>query len=120
MIKYHITTFEFKGSIKDKLKDIDLPESAIPIGFETILKDTVIGNQFTESRFYSIINELQREWFDDAHTEFACVIDSKLKRYQVITRVYCLCPKAAGMPALDGTSNAPFQRNAGDRNHSGK
>jgi len=33
----------------------------------------------------------------DAHTEFVCIMDGKLKRFKIITRVYCM-PKAAGVP----------------------
>lgn len=102
MIPYKVTSYDLKGSIKPQDhggrmqdKDIELPEGAIPIGFDIIIKDIDTGNQYTDWWFYSRLgkdpdssHELQREWVDDAHTEFVCIMDGKLKRFKVITRVY--------------------------------
>jgi len=102
MKQYHITTHEFKGSIKDKLLDRELPEGAVPIGFAKIIKDITIKTELCDWGFYPLVKNSeswQRKWLDDAHTEFVCVIDGKLKHYSVITRVYCMTPKAAaGVP----------------------
>ncbi len=107
-MKYSIIPFDLKGSVKPfdhhgriQEIDLDLPEGAIPISFDIIIKDRHTGDENIDWSFYSItgIDELQREWLDDAHTEFTCVIDGKLKRYLVITRVYCMLPKSAGVQA---------------------
>ncbi len=78
------------------MQDIELPEGAIPIGFDIFIKND-IGNQYIDWWFYSMLEKdpassenLQREWVDDAHTEFVCIMDGKLKRFKVITRVYCM------------------------------
>jgi len=104
MINYPITTYELKGSVKDKLRNIELPEDAVPIGFDIIIKDRDTRNEYQDWWFYTILGKdldsaekIQREWVDDAHTEFVCVIDGKLKRYKVITRVYCMSPKPTGV-----------------------
>lgn len=106
MINYPITTYELKGSVKDKLRNIELPEDAVPIGFDIIIKDRDTRNEYQDWWFYTILGKdldsaekIQREWVDDAHTEFVCVIDGKLKRYKVITRVYCMSPKPTGAPS---------------------
>ena len=103
MINYPITTYELKGSVKDKLRNIELPEDAVPIGFDIIIKDRDTRNEYQDWWFYTILGKdldsaekIQREWVDDAHTEFVCVIDGKLKRYRVLTRVYCMQKIGAG------------------------
>ncbi len=108
MIPYKITSYDLKGSIKPqahggKMQDIELPDGAIPIGFDTIIKDVTTKGELFDWAFYPTVKvseSWQREWLDNEHTEFVCVIDGVLKRYQVITRVYCMIPKAAGVAGL--------------------
>jgi len=111
-MKYSIIPFDLKGSVKPfdhhgriQEIDLDLPEGAIPIGYDVIIKDKDEGTQHIDWGFYPLVKtseSWQREWLDDAHTEFVCVIDGKLKHYQVITRIYCMMPKAAEIPDLGG------------------
>jgi len=107
MISYKITSYDLKGSIKPqgpkgRVQDIELPEDAVPIGFDTVIKDATTKGELFDWAFYPTVKgseSWQREWLDDEHTEFVCVIDGILKRYWVITRVYCMSPKAAaGVP----------------------
>jgi len=103
MIPYKITSYDLKGSIKpedSRVQDIELPEGVTPIGFDIFIKDIGTGSQYIDWWFYTMLansEELKREWVDDAHTEFVCIMDGKLKRFKIITRVYCM-PKAAGVP----------------------
>lgn len=98
MISYKITSYDLKGSIKPqgpkgRVQDIELPEDAVPIGFDTVIKDATTKGELFDWAFYPTVKVLeswQREWLDKEHTEFVCVIDGVLKRYQVITRVYCM------------------------------
>ena len=112
-MKYSIIPFDLKGSVKPfdhhgriQEIDLDLPEGAIPIGYDVIIKDKDEGTQHIDWGFYPLVKtseSWQREWMDDAHTEFVCVIDGKLKHYQVITRIYCMVPKASGTWRVDNS-----------------
>jgi hypothetical protein len=102
LVSYHITTYDFDGSVKDKLYELKLPEGAVPMGFDIIIQNMDFGEQHREFWLDSMKEAIQSEWIDDEHTCFVAVIDGKLKRYQVITRVYCMIPKAAGVPGLEG------------------
>ncbi len=106
-MKYSIIPFDLKGSFKPfdhhgRIQEIDLPEDAVPIGFDIIIRDVTTKGELCDWGFYPTVKvseSWQRKWLDDAHTEFVCVIDGKLKHYSVITRVYCMTPKAAaGVP----------------------
>ena len=104
MIPYKITSYDLKGSIKPqdhkgRAQDIELPEDAIPIGFDTIIKDVTTKGELSDWAFYPTVKgseSWQREWLDKEHTEFVCMIDGTLKRYQVITRIYCMMQKSTG------------------------
>lgn len=107
MIPYLITSYDIAGSLKPqdhggRMQNIELPEGVIPIGFDVYIKND-IGDQYIDWWFYSMLGkdpasseQLQHEWVDDAHTEFVCIMDGKLKRFKVITRVYCMMPKSTG------------------------
>lgn len=108
MISYKITSYDLKGSInpqgpKGRVQDIELPEDAVPIGFDTVIKDATTKGELFDWAFYPTVKgseSWQREWLDDEHTEFVCVIDGILKRYWVITRVYCMSPKPTGVSSV--------------------
>ncbi len=83
------------------MQDIELPEGVIPMGFDIIINDIDTRSQYRDWWFYSMLGKdpdsmdtLQREWIDDEHTEFVCIMEGKLKRFKVITRVYCMMPNA--------------------------
>jgi hypothetical protein len=105
LVSFHLATYDFEGSVKDKLYELKLPDGAVPIGFDIIIQDIDTREQHREFWLDSTKETLQSEWIDDEHTHFVAVINGKLKRYQVITRVYCLCPKAAGFGIIAADTN---------------
>ncbi len=101
-VLFDITIHDFDGSVKGKLHELKLPVGAIPLGFDVIIQNMDTKEQHREYWLDSVKEPIQSEWLDNEHTKFVAVIDGKLKKYQIITRVYCMMPKSAGIPALGG------------------
>lgn len=96
MTKYKIKICEIKGSFKDQLREIEIPDEipddAIPIGFNIIIKNKNTGEEYPDWYFYTMLFDPEpdgrHEWIDSDHTEFISNHGNLMRRYQVKTRIY--------------------------------